>query len=131
MGMMIWPWPPKAANQSLADPDVAVIETADFGTIVIELYSNAAPQMAERLKKLIKEGFYNGTLHFLLNRSELGNHSRRRSAVAITIRKIDGKIGDSPHPNGFPVRRSSLYDASTVGAGVKAPVPLLRARRID
>ena len=42
------------------DEQVAVLET-DYGTIVIELYPNIAPQMVERFKKLIGEGFYNGT----------------------------------------------------------------------
>jgi hypothetical protein len=39
------------------DDQVAVLETADFGNIVIELYPNLAPQMVERFKKLIQEGF--------------------------------------------------------------------------
>ncbi len=43
------------------DAEVAVIETADFGKIVIELYSNIAPKMVERFKTLIKDGTYNGT----------------------------------------------------------------------
>ena len=38
------------------DEQVAVISTADFGDIVIELYPNVAPQMVERFKKLIQEG---------------------------------------------------------------------------
>ena len=32
------------------DEQVAVISTADFGDIVIELYPNVAPQMVERFK---------------------------------------------------------------------------------
>jgi len=44
-----------------ADPEVAVIETETYGRIVIELYSNIAPQMVGRFKQLIKDGFYNGT----------------------------------------------------------------------
>jgi peptidyl-prolyl cis-trans isomerase B (cyclophilin B) len=44
-----------------ADPEVAVIETETYGRIVIELYSNLAPQMVGRFKQLIKDGFYNGT----------------------------------------------------------------------
>lgn len=43
-----------------ADAEAAVIET-EFGTIVIELYPNLAPRAVERFKKLISEGFYNGT----------------------------------------------------------------------
>lgn len=43
-----------------ADREVAVLET-DFGTMVIELYPNIAPEMVERFKKLVAEGFYDGT----------------------------------------------------------------------
>jgi peptidylprolyl isomerase len=42
------------------DAEVAVFET-DYGEIVIELYPKLAPQMVERFKKLVKEGFYNRT----------------------------------------------------------------------
>lgn len=42
------------------DAEVAVFET-EYGKIVMELYPKLAPQMVERFKKLIREGFYNGT----------------------------------------------------------------------
>lgn len=49
------------ANPKLQpDAEVAVFET-EYGEIVIELYPKLAPQMVERFKTLIKEGFYNGT----------------------------------------------------------------------
>jgi cyclophilin family peptidyl-prolyl cis-trans isomerase len=51
----------KKGVKAVADNEVAVIETSDFGQIVIELYPNLAPLMVERFKKLIREGFYNGT----------------------------------------------------------------------
>lgn len=49
------------------DEQVAVIETADYGKIVIELYPNVAPQMVDRFKKLIQEDFYNGTSFHRIN----------------------------------------------------------------
>ena len=56
----------------LADSEIAVIEmenSAAFGTIKIELYSNVAPKMVARFKELAKEGFYNGTSFHRINLS--------------------------------------------------------------
>ena len=47
----------KKGIKPLADQEVAVIETSDYGTIVVELYSNIAPLMVERFKKLITAMF--------------------------------------------------------------------------
>lgn len=38
-----------------------------YGKIVIELYPNVAPRMVERFKKLVQEGFYNGTAFHRVN----------------------------------------------------------------
>ena len=48
------------------DNEVAVIET-DLGMMVVELYPNIAPKMVERFKKLIAEGFYDGTTFHRVN----------------------------------------------------------------
>ena len=49
------------------DAQVAVIETADYGRIVIELYPNIAPKMVEQFKKLISEHVYDGTAIHRIN----------------------------------------------------------------
>lgn len=56
----------------VADPEIAVIElenSAAYGTIKIELYSNIAPKMVERFKTLAKEGVYNGVAFHRINQS--------------------------------------------------------------
>lgn len=56
----------------VADDEIAVIElenSAAFGTIKIELYSNIAPKMVARFKELAKEGVYSGTTFHRINQS--------------------------------------------------------------
>ncbi len=57
----------KTGVKPLPDGQVAVIETEVYGDIVIELYPNLAPQMVERFKKLIQDGFYDGTTFHRIN----------------------------------------------------------------
>jgi cyclophilin family peptidyl-prolyl cis-trans isomerase len=56
----------------VADSEIAVIEmenSAAYGTIKIELYSNLAPKAVARFKELAKEGFFNGTAFHRINDS--------------------------------------------------------------
>src|SRR5213080_4345748 len=56
----------------VADPDVAVIEmenSAAYGKIVIELYSNVAPKMVQRFKDLAQDGTYDGVTWHRINES--------------------------------------------------------------
>ena len=62
----------KKGVQPVADKEIAVIElenSAAYGTIKIELYSNIAPKMVEQFKTLAKEGVYDGTTFHRINQS--------------------------------------------------------------
>jgi len=59
--------PVKTGVKPEPDAQVAVIETADYGRIVIELYPNIAPKMVEQFKKLITDHEYDGTAIHRIN----------------------------------------------------------------
>ena len=95
------------------DAQVAVVET-EFGQIVIELYPNLAPQMVERFKRLVGEGFYDGTAFHRVNPAlgvvQGGSPNSRDDDPA-----NDG-IGQSPYPN-LPAEFSDIpYERGIVGA---------------
>jgi len=98
-----------------ADNEIAVIEmenSAAYGTIKIELYSNIAPQMVARFKELAKEGVYNGTTFHRINQSVIqgGDPLSKDNDPS-----NDGK-GGSDKPN-VPAEFSDIqYDTGIVGA---------------
>jgi len=53
------------------DAEAVVLEVESggfsYGRIVVELYPNVAPQMVERFKRLVGEGFYDGTAFHRVN----------------------------------------------------------------
>ncbi len=113
----------KKGVKPLPDPEVAVIDAGDYGKIVIELYSNIAPQMVARFKQLIKEGFYNGTTFHRIN-PELGIIQGGDPLSRDDNPNNDG-TGDSPYPN-VPGEMSDIpYERGIVGAARKgaSPVP--------
>ena len=97
-----------------ADAQVAVIETADYGRIVIELYPNVAPKMVERFKKLISEQVYDGTAIHRVDASlgiiQGGDPNTKGSNVATY------GMGNSAYPN-VPAEFSDIpYERGTLGA---------------
>src|SRR5688500_2635009 len=111
----------KRGIKPLPDEQVAVIETADFSNIVIELYPNIAPQMVERFKKLIQEGFYDGTT---FHRIDAGSGLIQGGDPLSKDNNPDNDgRGDSPYPN-VPGEFSDIpFDRGTVGAARKGATP--------
>jgi cyclophilin family peptidyl-prolyl cis-trans isomerase len=96
------------------DSQVAVIETADYGRIVIELYPNVAPKMVERFKKLINEKFYDGTAVHRID-PQLGIIQGGDPLTKSANSAMWG-TGNSPYPN-VPAEFSEIpYERGTLGA---------------
>ena len=96
------------------DAQVAVIDTADYGRIVIELYPNIAPKMVEQFKKLISEHVYDGTAIHRINAEygivQGGDPLTKGSNAAMW------GTGNSNLPN-VPAEFSDVpYERGTVGA---------------
>jgi cyclophilin family peptidyl-prolyl cis-trans isomerase len=104
----------KSAVKPEADAQVAVIETADYGRIVIELYPNIAPKQVERFKKLISEKFYDGTAIHRID-PNLGI-IQGGDPVSKTSNKSLWGTGSSQYPN-VPAEFSDIpYERGTLGA---------------
>ena len=104
----------KTGVKPAPDSQVAVIETADYGRIVIELYPNLAPQHVERFKKLINEKFYDGTAIHRIN-PDLGIIQGGDPLSKGGDPRMWG-TGSSPYPN-VPAEFSDVpYDRGTLGA---------------
>jgi cyclophilin family peptidyl-prolyl cis-trans isomerase len=104
----------KTGVQPVADSQVVVIETNDYGRIVVELYPNIAPQQVERFKKLINEKFYDGTAIHRID-PNLGIIQGGDPLSKGGDPRTWG-TGSSPYPN-VPAEFSDIpYDRGTLGA---------------
>lgn len=103
----------KRGIKPVADNEQAVIET-DFGDITIELYSNLAPLMVERFKRLINEGFYDGTTFHRIDPA-LGIIQGGDPLSKDSDPENDG-AGSSNYPDVAQEFSDVPYDAGIVGA---------------
>lgn len=105
----------KKGVQPVADNEIAVIElenSAAYGMIKIELYSNIAPKMVERFKELAKEGVYDGTTFHRINQSVI----QGGDPLSKDDDPSNDGTGKSSKPN-VPAEFSDiLYDTGIVGA---------------
>ncbi len=99
----------------VADNEIAVIElenSAAFGTIKMELYSNIAPQMVARFKELAKEGVYNGTTFHRVNTTVI----QGGDPLSKDSNPTNDGTGGSEKPD-VPAEFSDIpYDVGIVGA---------------
>ncbi|MFN0139616.1 MAG: peptidylprolyl isomerase [Pyrinomonadaceae bacterium] len=99
----------------VADSEVAVIEmenSAAYGTIKIELYSNIAPKMVERFKQLAKEGVYDGVTFHRINQSVI----QSGDPLSKDNNPANDGTGKSDKPNVVAEFSDIPYDTGIVGA---------------
>jgi peptidylprolyl isomerase len=116
----------KKGIKPIPDEQVAVIETADYGNIVIELYPNIAPQMVERFKKLIQEGFYDSTTFHRIN--AVSGLIQGGDPLSKDNDPENDGTGNSPYPD-VPGEFSDVpFDRGTVGAARRGASPEFAGR---
>ena len=99
----------------VADPEIAVIEmenSAAYGTIKMEFYSNIAPKAVQRFKELAQDGTYDGVTFHRINETVIqGGDPLSKDNDP----KNDG-TGKSNRPD-LPAEFSDIpYDTAIVGA---------------
>lgn len=99
----------------VADPEIAVIEmenSAAYGAIKMELYSNIAPKMVERFKTLAKEGVYDGVTFHRINPSVI----QSGDPLSKDNNPANDGTGKSDKPNVVAEFSDIPYDTAIVGA---------------
>jgi peptidylprolyl isomerase len=105
----------KKGVEPVADAEIAVIEmenSAAYGTIKIELYSNIAPKMVARFKELAKEGVYDGTTFHRINQSVI----QGGDPLSKDNDPSNDGTGKSDKPNVEAEFSDLKYDTGIVGA---------------
>ncbi len=105
----------KKGVEPVADSEVAVIEmenSAAYGTIKLELYSNIAPKMIARFKELAKEGVYDGTTFHRINQSVV----QGGDPLSKDNDPTNDGTGHSDKPNVDAEFSDIKYDTGIVGA---------------
>lgn len=105
----------KKGVQPVADSEIAVIElenSAAYGTIKLELYSNIAPKMVARFKELAQEGVYNGTTFHRVNQSVI----QGGDPLSKDDDPTNDGTGKSSKPNVTAEFSDILYDTGILGA---------------
>jgi len=99
----------------VADNEIAVIEmenSAAYGTIKIELYSNIAPKEVAQFKALAKEGVYDGVTFHRINQSVI----QSGDPLSKDDDPLNDGTGKSTKPD-VPAEFSDIpYDTGIVGA---------------
>jgi cyclophilin family peptidyl-prolyl cis-trans isomerase len=110
--------PVKRGVKPEPDAEAAVLEVeqngVSMGRIVIELYPNVAPKMVERFKRLVREGFYNGTAFHRVN-ARTGVVQGGDPNSKDDDPSNDG-LGGSTYENLPPEFSDLPFDRGTVGA---------------
>ena len=104
----------KTGVKPVADSEAVVIETNDYGRIVLELYPNIAPKQVERFKQLINEKFYDGTAIHRID-PNLGIIQGGDPLSKGGDPRAWG-TGSSPYPNVSAEFSDIPYDRGTLGA---------------
>lgn len=102
----------KKGVKPIADNEIAIIElenSAAYGTIKLELYSNIAPKHVARFKELAKEGFYNGIAFHRVNQSIIqagdplskDDDPNNDGSGNSTKPNVDAEFSDIPYDTGI------------------------------